>query len=241
MSISLLKFLMGLAAAGCWQQAWAQVSTPSQGGEVSLTRITATTIDLSFGTRGTGQGRVVAVVAVPDGSNVPLAATDNTFYVANPTYGMGATLGQGYVVYNGSGHSVTVTGLQPNMKYYFTNAEYNTDGTSIAYASCSSSIVVSTRSQILATADALPSASSLEVYPCPSAGQAVQMLVLGFEREKLTLNLTDALGRQVLTQTLVPLTARHQAPLLTDLAAGTYVLTLRSNTRTIQKRLIVSN
>ena len=244
MSVRLFNILIGLVAAGTWQQARAQVVAPSQGGEVSLSRVMTTSIDITFGTRGTGQGRVVAVVAVPDGVTVPLGAADNTFYNANATYGLGATLGQGYAVYCGTGHSLTVTGLQPDTKYYFTNAEYNTDGTSIRYSPCSSSIVVATRpvpSALLATAGPASSPRSVEVYPSPSAGQAVQVLLMGFEREKMTLDLADVLGRPVLTQTLVPLTARHQASLPTELTAGTYLLTLRGSDRIIQKRIVVSN
>ncbi len=241
MHLRILLSLLVLSGLMSNYTALAQVVAPSQGGEVGLTRVTATTIDLTFGTRGTGQGRVVAIVAVPNGITLPLVATDDTFYVANAAYGQGATLGRGYAVYCGTGHTVTVTGLQPNTRYYFTNAEYNTDGTAIAYKMCSSSMVVSTRALPLATTDPMPPSRSVDVYPSPSAGQAVQVLLLGFEREKLTLDLIDMLGRPVLTQTLVPLTVRHQAPLPTELAAGTYLLTLRSSDRIIQKRFVVSN
>lgn len=241
MRLRLLLSLLVLSGFISNYTALAQVVAPSQGGEVGLTRVTATTIDLTFGTRGTGQGRVVAIMAVPDGITLPLVATDNTFYAASATYGQGATLGRGYAVYCGTGHTVTVTDLQPNTRYYFTNAEYNTDGTSIAYQVCSSSMVISTRSLPLAIAAPIAPLHNVEVYPSPSAGQEVQVLLLGFEREKLALNLTDILGRQVLTQTLVPLTARHQASLPPELAAGTYLLTLRSSDRIIQKRFVVSN
>ena len=125
--------------------AWAQVTAPSQGGEVNLVLVTATTMELKFGTTGTGQGRVVSIAAIPEGAPVPLAPADNIFYAANSAYGRGAAIGKGYVVYNGAGHTATVTGLQPNMYYYVTNAEYNTDGAKVAYNNQSGSMATSTR------------------------------------------------------------------------------------------------
>lgn len=144
MSARFFSFLLTLAAGLPWQGARAQATAPSQGGEVSLVRITATTMELSFGTLGNGQGRVVAIAATPSGMPVPLAAADGTLYAANATFGQGGALGQGFVVYNGKGHSATVTGLQPNTYYYLTNAEYNADGASIAYNTRGSSISTST-------------------------------------------------------------------------------------------------
>lgn len=144
MNSRFLFFLLTLAAGLPWQVARAQATAPSQGGEVSPVRITATTMELSFGTLGTGQGRVVAMAAMPSGTPVPLAATDGTFYTADAIFGQGSALGQGFVVYNGPDHSVTVTGLQPNTRYYLTNAEYNADSASIAYNTHSSSMSVST-------------------------------------------------------------------------------------------------
>jgi hypothetical protein len=47
-------------------------------------------------------------------------------YAANPVFGSGATTGtNNFVVYNGSGNSVTVTGLALNTSYTFTVYEYN--------------------------------------------------------------------------------------------------------------------
>lgn len=144
MNARFLSLLLTLAAGLSWQGARAQATAPSQGGEVSPVRITATTMELSFGTLGNGQGRMVAIAITPNGMPVPLAAANGTFYPANAVFGQGSTLGQGFVVYNGPDHSVTVTGLQPNTRYYLTNAEYNADGASIAYNTHSSSTSVST-------------------------------------------------------------------------------------------------
>ena len=173
---------------------------------------------------------------------MPLAATDNTFYAANPTYGQGAPLGRGYAVYSGTGHSVVVTGLQPNTSYYITNAEYNTDGTLIAYNTRSTSTVTRTSPAPLTPLAVAPAlARRVEVYPSPSAGQEVQVLLLGFERENLTMQLADMLGRMVLTRNVTPPAARHETSLPNNLAAGTYLLMLRGSGSVVQKRIIVSN
>lgn len=330
-----LLLLVGLST----RTALAQVTAPSQGGEVGLVLVTATTMKLTFGNSGNGQGRVVAIAAAPGWRSVQLAAANGTFYTANAEYGRGSALGQGYVVYNGPDHSVEVTGLQPSTVYYITNAEYNTDGTTILYNTRSSNVMLSTPaaprpaavtptplpvtltsftgeltkqsfatlrwttateqnadyfglersadgvvfaevgrvaaggdsnkplvyswpdpqpldgltyyrlrqadrdgttrySAVVTLAPALVRA--VDVYPSPSAGQLVQVLLQGFAREALTLNLADALGRPVVSQTLTPLSNYHQASLPTGLAAGTYFLTLSGQGSPVQKRLIIS-
>ena len=141
-----LSLMLCLSAGLPFRAALAQATAPSQGGGVSIVRATTTTMDLSFGSSGTGQGRVVAMAATNGGMPVPLAAADGRFYAADATYGQGAALGVGYVVYNGPNHSATVTGLQPGTYYYITNAEYNADSSSIAYNTHGTSMSTATRS-----------------------------------------------------------------------------------------------
>lgn len=142
----LLLLLCILAIGLVGRSACAQVVTPSQGGEVGIVYATATTMELSFGTTGTGQGRVVAIAEAPGGMPVPLTAIDGQFYTAATCYGQGSPLGSGYAVYNGTGHSVVVSGLSPNTFYYVTNAEYNTDSHGIAYNTNGVSMSTATRS-----------------------------------------------------------------------------------------------
>jgi hypothetical protein len=319
----------------------AQVTEPSKGGSVSVVRVTDTTMELKFGNDGTGQGRVLAIAATNGPSSVPLAAANNKFYIADSAYGKGSSLGKGYTVYTGSGHTTTVTGLKPNTYYYITNAEYNTDSTSIMYNTRGSSMIMSTRNTKISTTNPLPvtltsfagkvdghnlatlhwttaseyntayfalersaegvsftevgrvpaagasnqalayqwndlqhlthltyyrlrqadsdgtavyssvialspnntlSSRLLEVYPNPSAGQNIQLLLQGYSGEPITLRLTDTLGRTVLFQSFTPADAHYLAPLSLRqaLSSGTYVLTLASNGPPIQKRLTVS-
>jgi hypothetical protein len=342
MRLHLLLLLLALAAGLPGRTALSQVVAPTEGGEVSAVRVTATTIELSFGTTGNGQGRVVAIAEAPGRMPIPLAAVDNQFYNASPVYTQGDVLGKGYAVYNGPDNSVTVTGLQPNTSYYLTDAEYNTDGFSIAYNTRGTSTVLTTSnisahaaptplpveltsftgtvdtrsiatlhwttaserntayfalerstngttfaeadrvaaagassqllayhwadpqrlvhstyyrlrqvdhdgtahySSVVALAPAPAMARLMEVYPNPSAGQSIKLLLQGYYGEMLTLRLSDTLGRTVLAQTLSPTEAQYLAPLELPqgTASGTYILTLAGSGSQVQKRIVVSN
>ncbi len=71
---------------------------------------------------GDGANRIVVVST----STITGTPTDQTAYTANPVYGSGNTLNAGeYVVYNGSGNSVTVSGLTVNTNYFVSVYEYN--------------------------------------------------------------------------------------------------------------------
>lgn len=341
MRLHLLLLLASLIGVLTGRTALAQVTAPSEGGEIEVVDITDTTMELNFGTTGTGQGRVVAIAKAPRKRPVMLAAVDGQFYKAAPTYAKGDSLGEGYAIYNGDGHSITVTGLQPNTPYYITNSEYNTDGTTIAYNTYGISAIITT-SKIAAVAptplpveltsftgavDAqnmatlrwttasernttyfalersvdgtafievgqvaaagnssqskayrwldpqrltrltyyrlrqadndgtmhyssvitlapTPLANRLvEVYPNPSDGQVVKLLLHGYEGETIALRLLDSIGRSVLDQTLTPAEDHYIIPLAlpTGLATGTYILTLADGSHPIQKRITVSN
>jgi hypothetical protein len=139
-----LLLLFSLIALRPISAVQAQVAAPTQGGEASVIRVTGTTMELEFGTSGSGQGRVVAMAPTPTGSPVPLMAANSQFYSGSTTYGRGNALGSGYVVYSGTGHSAIVTGLRPGTYYYITNAEYNVSGPNIAYNTFGSSVSTST-------------------------------------------------------------------------------------------------
>lgn len=335
-SIRLSCWLLGLLVGLSIRSAQAQtIDKPSKGGGVDIIEVTATTMKVRFGMNGTGQGRILAVAVMPYGAPVPLAATDGQFYAASPDYGKGSTIGAGYVVYNGTEHSATITGLKPNSFYYITNAEYNTDGTTIAYNTSGTSMSTPTEkaaplpveltaftgtintqnlatlhwataternseyfalerstdgstfaeagrvaaartsshtlgyewpdpqplaqltyyrlrqvdldgklyySSVVTLSPKLTIARQLEVYPNPSAGRQVQLLLNGYQEEPLTLSLTDNLGRSVLAQRFTPATAQYLAPLALpqSLASGTYVLTVAGSGNPIKKRIIIS-
>ncbi|WP_207515463.1 T9SS type A sorting domain-containing protein [Longitalea luteola] len=86
-------------------------------------------------TNGNGTGRIVVMRAAHAVSFTPASATN---YTANASFGSGANLGNDqYVVYNGTGNTVTVTNLLPAMTYHLTVFEYNGSGTLQRYLTSS--------------------------------------------------------------------------------------------------------
>ncbi|MFP5042813.1 LruC domain-containing protein [Parasediminibacterium sp. JCM 36343] len=80
---------------------------------------------------GNGSNRIVIISPSAALSSLP---SSGTAYTASTVYGSGTAIGGGYVVYNGTGNSVVVTGLTANTTYYYTVVEYNGTGTGIVYA-----------------------------------------------------------------------------------------------------------
>ncbi|MCE1187950.1 MAG: fibronectin type III domain-containing protein [Ignavibacteria bacterium] len=95
-------------------------------GAPTFTAISATGFTMNF-TSGNGAGRIVLVKS---GSAVNSAPVDGTTYTANAAFGSGTQLGTGnYVVYSGTGNSVTVTGLSAATTYYAAVYEFNGSAT----------------------------------------------------------------------------------------------------------------
>ncbi|NPA45786.1 MAG: hypothetical protein GXO24_01060 [Chlorobi bacterium] len=87
----------------------------------SVDAVTDNSMDISW-TRGNGD-RVLVVAR--QGSAVNTDPSSGTAYAADAQFGSGDEIGTGnFVVYNGTGTSVTVTGLQAGTTYYFAVYEY---------------------------------------------------------------------------------------------------------------------
>ncbi len=81
--------------------------------------------------RGSGEGSLLVV----RGTNAVSAdPADGNSYTGSANYGSGSHLGGGnYVMYVGTGTSLTVTGLLPNITYHFRVYEYNGSGSGIDF------------------------------------------------------------------------------------------------------------
>lgn len=91
---------------------------------LTITNPTTTTQTVSW-TNGNGSRRllVARMGTALTGTEEP---ADNNGYAANAAFGTSGTdLGNGFIVYNGTGNSVTVTNLAPNVIYYYRVYEYN--------------------------------------------------------------------------------------------------------------------
>lgn len=82
-------------------------------------------------TNGNGARRLVLARS---GSAVDTFPADGVAYTANTTFGSGSQLGSGnYVVYDGTGNSFAVSGLDQNTRYHFSVFEYNGNGLAANY------------------------------------------------------------------------------------------------------------
>jgi endonuclease I len=74
-------------------------------------------------TAGNGSSHLLVI---RQGSAITGSPVAGTTYTANSVFGLGSLLNSGeYVIYNGSGNSVTVTGLTAGTTYYLSLFEYN--------------------------------------------------------------------------------------------------------------------
>ena len=91
---------------------------------------------------GNGLGRLVALRPAQAVAALPI---DGTTYTASAAYGSGAALSSDtYVVYAGSGSSVTVTGLTAGQTYYAAVYEYNGSGCTSAYLTTTPAVASAT-------------------------------------------------------------------------------------------------
>ncbi|WP_198172865.1 lamin tail domain-containing protein [Hymenobacter ginkgonis] len=101
---------------------------PASAAQVTAT--SSTSLDVSW-QNGNGSQRLVVVQAGQTPATLP---QEGTTYRASARLGAGAALGTGaYVVYNGAGNAVTVTGLVANTSYYVAVYEFNGTDCAIAY------------------------------------------------------------------------------------------------------------
>ncbi|HEY0356886.1 MAG TPA: T9SS type A sorting domain-containing protein, partial [Flavisolibacter sp.] len=92
---------------------------------ISFSNVTGNSMDIHF-TGGNGSARIVVMRAASTVTGIPL---DGTYYVANNNFGSGSHLQAGeYIVYNGTGNTVNVTGLAGNTIYHIAVFEYNDSG-----------------------------------------------------------------------------------------------------------------
>lgn len=96
---------------------------------VTFANVASTSMDINW-VGGNGSNSLVVISA---GSAVAGTPNDGTSYTANTVFGSGNQIAAGeYVVYNGTGSTVSVTGLTPQTTYYVSIFEFNS-GSSCYY------------------------------------------------------------------------------------------------------------
>ncbi|RKZ32381.1 hypothetical protein DRQ33_05995, partial [bacterium] len=97
----------------------------TQASNVSFSNVQSCGMTISW-TNGSGTGRAVFMKQTSTGTAAPV---DGTSYTANPVFGSGSQIGSTgwYCVYNGTGTSVSVTGLNASTTYRVHVCEYDCD------------------------------------------------------------------------------------------------------------------
>jgi hypothetical protein len=111
-----------IAATSTWPTHDLMLAPTQNSSGITFSNITSNSITANW-TDGNGGNRILAVRPNAAINAFPLDGTD---YIANANYPTGTSLGtDNRVVYNGTGNSVTVTGLNPDVTYHFRLFEYN--------------------------------------------------------------------------------------------------------------------
>ena len=111
-----------LAATTTWPT-WDLMESPTiNASNFSFSHVTHNSVTVNW-TNGNGNKRLLLIKQDANVDEFPLDGTD---YVADGDFNTASTIGTGTrVVFNGTGNSVTVTGLNPGATYYFRTVEYN--------------------------------------------------------------------------------------------------------------------
>lgn len=187
---------------------------------VNVSSSTTTSLTLNW-TLGSGSG---TLIAARQGSAVSSVPADQGNYTASSIFGGGSTIGAGeFIVYMGSGTSVTVTGLTPGTTYYFAFFSYN--GSLI----CTNNYLTPTTSTIAGTTD------TCVPDPVPTV-QSTNATASGIGASSMTVSWTRGNGSScivianaVLPVSATPLngstyTANSGYGLGTMIAAGQYIV-----------------
>jgi CubicO group peptidase (beta-lactamase class C family) len=111
-----------LAATATWPTHDLMLTPTVNATNLSVSNITTSAATISW-SNGNGDNRMLLIRPAAEKEAYPLDGTD---YTANTVYGSGANTGtNNFVVYNGNGSSVNVTGLLPGVLYTCRLVEYN--------------------------------------------------------------------------------------------------------------------
>lgn len=136
---------------------------PTTAAKLTASQVTSTSLQLNL-TGGDGKKRLVVARR---GSAVDAVPTDATTYTADAEFGKGSVLGVGnFVVYNGTGDNVAITGLRANATYHFSVFAFNDNDTPYA-----ENYLVTSPGTLIQATSAAPAALLLEEnfdYPAGS-------------------------------------------------------------------------
>ncbi|MFT6244824.1 MAG: hypothetical protein ACJA0U_002774 [Salibacteraceae bacterium] len=199
-----------------------------QASGISFDAETSTTIDLSW-VRGDGD----KVMVVCKAGTIPTGPTNGINYTANAVFATGDDVGSSsYVVYDGTGASVTVTGLTPSSSYYFEIWEYSTLGD--CYLTNPEAGNHSTVS--LVSYEEIIKIENFKIFPNP-ASEEFTYSFFGFENS-IRIELFNTSGQLMKYETIVSLDGNYQGTLnVSDVAKGLYIVKISDGKNSSQLKL----
>ncbi|MFC6997499.1 serine hydrolase [Rufibacter roseus] len=204
--------------------------------DITFANATSTSVDVSW-TSGNGDKRMLVVSQ--GGTPVASYPLEGATYTANASFGSGADLGSGaFVAYNGTGNSITITGLSPETAYSFKVYEYNqntTTGDHALYLLGQSAAANFTTPNALGIAKEADS-KAIGVYPNPSNGYVnINLTALPGEAKSAEVTIANMQGVQVLSATLNGKAGGVDAKNLTP---GVYIMRINVKGTTYTKRFV---
>jgi len=113
---------ISISGTGCSSCTGPVTEPTNEATALTSSNIACTTADLSW-TLGADATNSLVVIST---SAITGAPVDGTHYTANAVYGSGDILNAGeYIIYNGTGNSVSISGLTAGTNYFITIFEYN--------------------------------------------------------------------------------------------------------------------
>ncbi|MBX7203990.1 MAG: T9SS type A sorting domain-containing protein [Bacteroidia bacterium] len=194
---------------------------------LNFSNLTSSSVKVSWA-NGNGSFRMLII---KEGAAVSKSPIDGNVYVANPVFGTGDDLGlANFIVYNGVGNNVTVTGLNSGSIYHFSLFEFNKDASgppNYMDAGLTGSVNLFPQS-----APNLTNSVSVSVYPNPSNGL---FNLNNSGDKKIIIILTDLTGRELAKMALMP--KQNIQSDFSTLRSGSYILSFCDGVNTRYERI----
>jgi len=177
--------------------------------------------------RGSGDG---ILVTASQGSAIEKDPQSGVGYQADNTFGQGERFaGQLYVVYNGSGDSVRVEGLDRDKVYYFNLYEYN------VIDSCYLKPALKGGTSTLASGSSSLTEAGFRIYPNPAGDQVVVEAPGDLKQYRCTL--VDYTGKRIWVKTVED--APRTIISTEELDAGVYIMMVETTAGQFHEKIIL--
>lgn len=215
---------------------------------IYFTNVTPSSMTINW-SAGNGSSRIMVA---SQGAALNTLPSDRTNYLANSMFGQGDQIGNGYVVYNGTGHTVNVTGLTSGQTYHFRAFGYNGTGTGIKYNTSSATFNPKNRTMAKAgmltpdedgtIAGMLPSNFNMtQILPNPVKNN-VNFTLNNLTEQGLSVVVYDMTGRVVVNYQKAKLMSVGSYEInipLDNISAGTYILQIDNGDEVAVQKFVV--